>query len=108
MRKLTSEEFFEKVDIWYNDEDGTLTLKYEGNMAWVVDGTMVQHSNDNIMVFSNHQHNKKIFMNTGNYDFLRNMDDNLHNTNEAYKRSMQEIEQRIESMSNINVDVCNH
>ncbi len=108
MRQLSVEEFFEKVDIWYNDEDGTLTLKYDGHMVWDIDGNIVHNSSDNVLFYSDYAHNKKIFMNTGTYNFMNSMESNLNIAQEAYKNSMIELEKRIEEMENIQINVCRH
>lgn len=108
MRKLTAEEFFDMVSVWYDETDNTLTLQYEGNMAWMVDGSMVQSSKSTILFYSNHEHNKKIFMNTGTYDELLSMNDNVENSYRLYKNEMERLNKRLADMENVTIDVCNH
>ena len=108
MRQLSVEEFFEKVDIWYNDEDGTLTLKYDGHMVWDINGNIVHNSGDNVLFYSDYTHNKKIFMNTGTYNFMNSMESNVNAVHDEYKKSMNELEKRIEEMENIQINVCRH
>ena len=105
MRKISTEEFFEMVDIWYDEVDNTLTLCYEGNMAWVINGSISHSSNENVMFFSDHQNNKKIFMNTGTYDFEKSMSENVSIVEETYKNSMLEYQERLDSIDHECVDI---
>lgn len=108
MRQLTVEELFDKVDIWYNDEDGTLTLKYDGHLAWEVNGNIINNSNENILFFSNHENNKKIFMNTGTYSYLNDIRHNMSVVEDAYKQSMDELTTSIDQMDKTQIEVCIH
>lgn len=105
MRKLTAEEFFDMVSVWYDETDNTLTLQYEGNMAWMVDGSMAQSSNGTIMFYSNHEHNKKIFMNTGTYDKLLSMDENVENAYHRYAQEMKKLNSRMLQCENTVINI---
>lgn len=105
MRKLTSEEFFEKVDVLYDDESDTMVIKHKGNMVWEIEGCVVNYAGGDVINHTDVENNKKFFYNTGVYDPSLDVEGNVSLAKNAYEESMQEFYRVMEQMQDSTVDI---
>lgn len=105
MRRLTPEEFFEKVSVWYDDETETMTLQRSGNMVWEVYGDTINYSQGDVLNFSDVSNNKKFYYNTGHYDGNLSVEDNIAMAVRETEENMRRLAEWSKKMEHECVDV---
>ena len=112
MRKLTKDELLEVMDVWYDDENNSVAIKFNGDVVIQSDGNMVHTSGGHNLIYSDHRNNKKIFMNTGDYDVNISVDENVYtaikqhqDSMNAFLERMAKIEQELEKLKCDNCDI---
>lgn len=103
MKRLSPDEVFEKLQFWYDEEQDTVVIESNSNVVYEYKKNVVMNSGEHILFYSDHEHNKKIMMNTGVYDQSLSVEDNITVAINEYKERMQELmemQEKINTMIN--------